>query len=172
MLDLVSHELRHLVPAHTDIHVVTSFPGLLEDLADRLWGQYKLVTKPGSNVVVYLLSLEERMAPEFLTASGQCIVAFRNQLSHKALLYGDWQGAWYPGLERELKKTHTLVSSWGIMKPTLLPQLTLASFANRFERFDLGFYLTDRALLSPLSTGPLRYLCPFGVISGQRTQQA
>ncbi len=170
MLDLVSHELQRLaVPQGTEIQVVTTFPGLLEDLSHRLWGDYTLVSKPnGSKAVIYLLSLEEGAARQELYTSEFFVVAFRNHLSHKPILYGDWQGLWYPGLERELKKTHRLVSSWGVMKPTLLPQLALAATAHRFRRFDLGFHLSDRALHAPLSTGPLRYLCPFGIISGRK----
>jgi hypothetical protein len=170
MLDLVSHELQRLrIPHATEIQVVTKFPGLFEDLADRLWGHYTLLSTPvPSNVVIYLLSLEEGIPRDGLHASSSFVAAFRNHLSHKSILYGDWHGLWYPGLEREMKKTHRLVSSWGIMKPTLLPQLALASSANRFGRFDLGFYLSDRALRVPLSTGLLRYLCPFGVISGRK----
>jgi hypothetical protein len=172
LLDLISHELHRLeLPQGTEVNVFTRFPGLLEDLADRVWSDYILLPgldRPKSKVVVYLLSLEEGASQLPLQTADHFIAGFRNQLSHKPLIYGDWQGLWYPSFERKLKKTHHLTASWGILEPRALAHLALAATASRFGYFGIGFHTADRALRSPLCQNAARYICSFGLVGGYK----
>ena len=179
MLDLVCFELYRLrLPAATRVSVHAASEAFFEDLSDRLADDFTLLPKnPGasapqagegpSEAVIYLLSLEEDRGavPE---GAQHLIVAFRNTLSHKSVLYRGWRGLPFPAFERRLKKSHELKSAWGLMGLNTLLLLGVAALAEKLELFDWSFSLTDLAMTKPVCQGSSRYFCPFGVVSGRK----
>lgn len=172
LLDLITYELYKLnLPKAGQVNVHAGSQGLFEDLEDRVWGDFILVpgqTSSETTVTLYLLGLEDLESQAPLPTTEHLIIGFRNRLSHKSLVYADWRGLWYPRLEHQLRRTHRLTAAWGVMGPSVLARLSLAAAANRAQRFDLGYFVADRAMRSPVSQGAARYLCPLGLVVGHR----
>lgn len=166
-LDLVAQVLWQLRPeGGTPLRVVTTSDELLQDLEDRLSGHFT-ITDEATVTTIYLLGLEESrpgMTPAI--AGDEVIVAFRNRLSHKSLLYPGYSTLGFPHLEQRMRATFASVQATGIMAPQRLGWTAAATVARRMGRHDYGYYLQDRALLSPLHRDWSRFFCPLGVIVG------
>lgn len=170
LLDLVAYEVRRLnLPDGSVLRVRSAEPELLCDLADRLQG-LTLTSDPGLPAAagIYLLSLEEGGPGPQTDQLGHAVVAFRNRLSHKTVLYRHLRSLWYPRIEREFRRTHTLRSCWGVMGPQRVGWLLTSALADRARRHDLGYYLADRALLAPAEHGLWRYVSSVGLLVGSR----
>ena len=174
LLDLVAYELRRLgLPPGSEVLVRAAAPELLSDLADRLGdhpGGLTLKTHlSGPPLVgVYLLSVEEGAPGPAADRPQHALLAFRNRLSHKTLLYRGLRGLWYPGTERAFQQGYRVTGRWGLMAPQRVGWLLASALANRLGRHDLGFFLADRALLAPTERGGARYLSSVGLLVGSR----
>lgn len=170
LLDLVAYEVRALgLPPGSELLVRAATPELHSDLQDRLPG-YPLTGEPSGReaAAVYLLSLETGQPGPEQDRPRHAIVAFRNRLSHKTLLYRDGQSVWYTSVERALGRSYRLSGRWGLMAPQRVGWLLASAVANRLRRYDLGFALSDRALLAPVERGPVRYFSSLGLLVGSR----
>lgn len=170
LLDLTAYELRRLglLPG-SRLAVLAAHPELLDDLADRLPGYHLSPALPDAETAaaVYLLSLEDgALLPT--PAAPHLLVAFRNRLSHKTLLYRDRRALWYPAAEARLGRHYRLSRRWGVLGPVRVAGLLASSGADRAGRHDLGYLWADRALLAPTERGFLRYLSPLGLLVGSR----
>lgn len=174
LLDLTAHELRRLnLPAGTRVGVFTASPELLEDLQARLDDHFNLISGTGAaqeDVQLHFWTAEQSPAQwqEAMRRARHILVAYRNRLSHRTLVNRAYQGVNAPQLEGQLARTHRIRASWGVLPPTRVAWLAASALANRARRYDLGYALADRALLAPTERGPLRYLCPQGLIVGSR----
>lgn len=169
-LDLVAQTLWRLHPeGGVDLRVVSASEDLSQDLEDRLGNHFR-IGGADADTTVYLLGLELDASARLLEddAGDRVVVAFRNRLSHKSLLYRDYRGLSFVQLERRMRDRFSCVRSTGVMAPQRLAWNVAASVANRLQRFDYGYYLQDRSHLSPLHRGWSRYVCPIGVVAGNR----
>ncbi len=170
LLDLVAYEVRALgLPDGSELLVRAATPELLSDLQDRLPGYPMSREATGDSLAaVYLLSLEAGQPGPDRDRPRHAIVAFRNRLSHKTLLYRAQQSVWYPAVERSLGREYRLSGRWGLMAPQRVGWLLASAVANRLKRYDLGFFLADRALLAPVERGRARYFSSLGLLVGSR----
>ena len=170
LLDLVAYEVRALgLPAGSTLLVRAATPELHSDLQDRL-PDYVLSREATGDALaaVYLLSLETGQPGPDHDRPRHAVVAFRNRLSHKTLLYRGQRSVWYPAVEHSLGQGYRLSSRWGLMAPQRVGWLLASAIANRLRRYDLGFFLADRALLAPVERGRARYFSSLGLLVGSR----
>lgn len=170
LLDLVAYEVRALgLPAGSALLVRAATPELHSDLQDRLPDYVLSGDISGQPLAaVYLLSLETGQPGPDRDRPRHVVVAFRNRLSHKTLLYRAQRSVWYPAVERSLGRGYRLSGRWGLMAPQRVGWLLASAVANRLRRHDLAFFLADRALLAPVERGRVRYFSSLGLLVGSR----
>ncbi len=130
---------------------------LYEDLRNRLANSHVLpvndVPLSVGEGAVYLFPDQEHLDHLRMQDAPFVLVAFRNQRSLKSLKYGIGSSLTCREVLGLLRQAGFDVRYWGVFGPQHLLTLILAGWADRLGRFDWGFFLRDRAVLSPVMRG-------------------
>jgi hypothetical protein len=174
LLDLIAYEVSGLgLPEGSKLLIRTSDADLQGDLADRLPHHRLTATlTPDIAAGIYLFSAEAGQPAPATDKLHHALLAFNNRSSHRTLLAPGRPGLGWGGAERQFSGQYTLTRRWGLMGPGRVAWLLASAAADRVGRHDLGFHWSDRAMLSPAMSGPMRQLSPVGLLVGHRISRS
>lgn len=172
LLDVVSYAVTRY-SSQDVLGVHAAAPELYEDLLNRVGDRLHLAIEstPSSprTGVIHLLTWERGLSQVRTDTADFVVIAFRNRPSLKTLKYGSRDSIRLSQVMRQLKDAGMDVHAWGIYSPIHLGWYQIAIWADRLQRYDLGFYLRDRGALSPITNTAARRWANFGVVLGVRT---
>jgi len=170
VLDVVSMAIFQCdLPQGSKVAVVSPFDWCREDLKNRLEDRYDVVDcEADAECEVHLFDLEETSEEWSLRSRDHLVVAFRNRMSHKSLLYRGTPGVSFRTVLGGIRNQYSMVEMWGVASPKEMTLLLIAGVFTGRGRHPQSINMTDSAHIRLIRQGMLRTISGYGIVRAMR----